>query len=560
MEENNKLRVIPLGGVEEIGLNCTVFEFKGQILIVDMGLGFPEEEMYGVDYVVPNPDYLNHRKAKIEGIVLTHGHLDHIGAIPYLIERLESPDIWGTEFTIELVRRKLEEFGLDQKAKLHVINENSHLKADSFELSFFRVNHSIPQAVGVVIKTPVATVVHTGDFKFDNSPVNEPVADYARMASIGAAGVDLMLSDSTNAMRKGHPISESEVAKNLKSLIEATRGRVIIATFSGLVGRLYQLVKIAEELDRKVAVAGYGMQQTFDIAKQIGYMEANPDVFIPLEKVNRYNDENVMILTTGSQGENNAALSRMASNEGYRNIEIKEGDTVVISAATIPGNNEDVQTLIDKLALKGAIVETSESVDFFTSGHGYQEDHKIMLNLIRPKYFMPVHGYQYFLQEHGRTAESVGINKDNIIIAKKGDFVQGNGEFGFKITGNTKVFPLLVSGTGVGDVGPAVLGERKQLGTSGVVVVNVLLNLEERSLAQDIEIMTKGFIYIKQSGELLTQLQQIVEEEANKALRRYYTSDRLAENIVQRLEKFIKERLKREPAIIPVVNSFDRKE
>lgn len=560
MHEKDDLRIIPLGGVEEVGLNCTVFEYKKQILVVDMGLGFPDGDMYGVDYVVPNPDYLIHRKHKIEGIVLTHGHLDHIGGIPFLIEKLDFPDIWGTEYTIALVKRKLEEAGLLKKAKLHIINEDSHLKADSFELSFFRVNHSIPQSVGIVIKTPAATVVHTGDFKFDNSPVNEPVTDYVRLAEIGEAGVDLLLSDSTNAMRKGHPVSETEVANNLKYLIENTKGRVIIATFSGLVGRLYQLIKIAESLDRKVAIAGYGMQQALEIAQEIGYINPNQDVFIPIEKVNRYNDENVMILTTGVQGEHNAALARMASNEGYRNISIKNGDTVVLSAATIPGNNSEVQNLMDKLSIKGAHVVASDTVDFFTSGHGYQEDHKIMLNLIKPNYFMPVHGYQYFLQEHARTALSVGVSAENILITQKGSVIEGNQQSGFSISNSIKAYPLLVSGSGVGDVGPAVLGERKQLGNSGMIIINILLDLESRSLAEEVSIITKGFVFVKTSGDLLEEIKKIAIEEVQKGLRRYYPPDRIGENIITLTKKLAKESIKREPVIVPIINTFNKKE
>lgn len=550
-----KLRIIPLGGVEEIGINCTAFEYKHQVVVVDMGLGFPEKDMYGVDYVIPNVDYLTNRKNKIEGIVITHGHLDHIGALPYTMERLGFPDIWGTEFTVELIRSKLEEHKLDHKVKLHVINENSHLNADNFSLSFFRVNHSIPQCVGVVIKTPAATAVHTGDFKFDNSPVNEPVADYARMAQIGEAGVDILLSDSTNSLRKGHPVSESEVADNLRQIVENAPGRVVVATFSGLVGRLYQLIKIAEQLDRKVAIAGYSMRKTIEIAKSIGYLETKHDTFVPIQKVNRYNDENIMILTTGSQGEANAALSRMAG-EGYKNIEIKKGDTVIISAGTIPGNDVDVQNLIDSLSAKDAIVHASEVVDFFTSGHGYQEDQKIMLNLIKPKYFMPVHGYQYFLKEHGRTAQTTGVPEENIIIPKRGSIVEGNAQSGFTITGNTKSYPLLVSGLGVGDVGAAVLAERKQLGHFGVLVINISLDMDKRELSKPIEVINKGFVYVKSSRDILEEIQKLAAEEVEKAMKRYYGQDRLGENIEKVVRKYVNAEIQRDPVILPIITSI----
>jgi ribonuclease J len=552
-DEIQTMRVIPLGGVEEIGINCTVVEYAGQLLVVDMGLGFPEEDMYGIDYIIPNVDYLLNRKDKIEGIVITHGHLDHIGALPYVLPKLGFPEVWGTQFTIELIKEKLQEFGILESARLRVINEHSHLASGDFRIRFFRVNHSIPQSVGVVIETPAGRIVHTGDFKFDNTPVNEPAADYAQLAKIGEQGVDLLLSDSTNSLKKGHPISESDVAKSLQQVISAASGRIFIASFSGLVGRLYQVIKIAEQLDKKVALAGYSMRKSLEIAKRIGYISPKQDVIVPLEKINRFNDDKVIILTTGSQGEENAALWKMAA-EGYQNVMLKQGDTVVISAGTIPGNDASVQALIDQISSKDAQILDSEHLDFFTSGHGYQEDQKIMLNLIKPKYFMPVHGFQYFLKEHGRTAQLVGVPEKHVIIAKRGSIVEGNSVQGFKISGSVKNYPVLVSGTGVGDVGSAVLRERKQIGDHGVLVIQALISQRERKLISGPSIFTRGFVFIKTSGDLLSEIKRIAERRIARGIERYSTADTISDEIEKRVSGFVNTQIKRDPAVIAIIN------
>lgn len=550
----SKLRIIPLGGVEEIGINCTVFEYNNRIMVVDVGLGFPEDNMYGVDYVVPNIDYLIKNANKIDGIIITHGHLDHIGALPYLLPKLDFPEVYGTEFTIELIKAKLEDHSLLNKAKLHVIKEDSVLKADQIQVEFFRVNHSIPQCVGLVIKTPVGNIVHTGDFKFDNSPVNEPVADYARIARIGEAGVDLMLADSTNALKKGHPVSESDVAASLSDIIERASGRVVIASFSGLVGRLYQVIKVAEKLGRKVAIAGYGMNQSFRIAQEIGYIKPKAGIIVPISNINRFSDNRVIIITTGAQGESNAALSRMASKEGYKNLFIKPKDTIVLSAATIPGNNKDVQVLTDLISSRGAKVIQSENFDLFTSGHGYQEDHKLMLNLVKPKFFMPVHGYQYFLRAHGQTAVQVGVKDTNIIISKRGSIIEGNKDSGFQIVGQIAAEPWLVSGSGVGEVGETLLAERQQLGNNGVVVIGAAIDAKTKRLLTEPSIYTKGFVFAKKREDLLSKLREIAKLELTKSLRDKISFSVIRERIEQKITAYVEKEIERTPIIITTIN------
>jgi len=552
--DQDNLKVIPLGGVEEIGINCTVYEYLSDIVVIDMGLGFPENEYYGIDYIVPDIKYLIQKQKNIKALVITHGHLDHIGALPYHLEPLGFPDIYATQFTIELIRTKIIEKGIEQQmnGRLHIIDTKSELKLGHFHISFFHVNHSIPQCVGVILRTPVGKVVHTGDFKFDNSPVNEPVADYAKIARLGEEDIDLLLSDSTNSLKKGHPVSESEVAKNLEDIIDRAEKRVIVATFSGLVGRLYQLLEIAKKLNKKVAIAGYSMNQTLRIAEEIGYIKIHQNLLVPFNKVQSVPPEKLMILTTGAQGEAEAGLSKMA-NEDYKGFTLHKGDTVILSAKTIAGNDRAVQNLIDSITRRGAQVRQIEEMDLFTSGHGYQEDQKIMLNLVKPKFFMPVHGYQYFLRAHGDTAKSVGVNESNIIISQRGSIIEGNNKSGFKITKKINCEPLLVSGSGVGDIGTVVLREREQLGSYGVVVITLLIDKFKKLVNQPF-VMTRGFVYVKNSQELLKEISIITEEIYNKASQNNNDVTFIREEISKDIGTLLYKETEREPMIISIIN------
>ncbi|MBL8014741.1 MAG: ribonuclease J [Candidatus Doudnabacteria bacterium] len=551
--ETQNLKIIPLGGVEEIGINCTVYQYKNEIVVVDVGAGFPDANMYGVDLLIPNFDYLVRNQSMIKGILITHGHLDHIGALKYVLPRIGFPTVYGSKFTIEMIRADMEEAGLTDKVKLEYIDENTNLQLGSFNAEFFRVNHSIPQCLGIYLTTPASKIVHTGDFKFDNSPVNEPVADYAKIARIGEKGVDVLLSDSTNATKKGYPLSENDVARGLEMIIERAKGRVFVASFSGLVGRLYQIMQIAERMQKKVAIAGYSMQQTLRIAQEIGYIKPKQGLLIPIQSINRYHDDRLIILTTGAQGESNAALYRMALGE-YKNVKIKQGDSVIISAGTIPGNNMAVQQLIEVISATGASVSQSEGVDFFTSGHGYQEDQKIMLNLTKPKYFMPVHGYQYFLREHGKTAVSVGVKAENIIIAKRGEIIEGSTAGGFTRGARIKSNPVLVSGTGVGDVGESVLQERQQLGNHGVIVIDINVNAEKKALMNEPFVVTRGFVYIPTSKDLLGEIRKLAENTLNKKLKETNEVAELRKELEDKIGYFVAKEIGRNPMILSVIS------
>jgi ribonuclease J len=549
------LKIIPLGGVEEIGINCTAYEYNNDIILVDLGLGFSEFDYYGIDAVVPDIKYLLPKKKKIKGIFVTHGHLDHIGAFPYLIEDLGLPHTYASKFTIEMIKQRLDEIpGLLPKMlnKLHVVEEKDVLKLGSFKLEFFHVNHSIPQCLGVCIQTPAARVVQTGDFKFDNTPINEPVTNFGKIVEFGKRGVDVLLADSTNSLKKGYPVSESDVARNLQDAIERAEGRVIVGTFSGLVGRLYQLIQIATKLNRKVAIAGFSMNKTLTLAQEIGYIKIPNGLLIQMKDVMRYDPAQVLILTTGAQGEPEAALSKMSA-EDYKGYQIQKGDKVIISAKTIPGNDRAVQLMVDNITRRGATVAQLDDLDLFTSGHGYQEDQKIMLNLVEPKFFMPVHGYQYFLRAHGETAVRVGVKRENIIIAQRGNVIEGNRFKGFKITKKFPCEPLIVSGSGVGDIGTVVLKEREQMANYGMMIISLMAD-KDRKLTRAPFVLTRGFVYVKKNQELLQYIADSVEKIYSNAIKEGLDNNAIKDAISNEIGKLVYKETEREPIIMTILN------
>lgn len=553
--QSGDLKIIPLGGVEEIGINCTAYEYNNDIILVDLGLGFSEFDYYGIDAVVPDIKYLVPKKKRIKGIFVTHGHLDHIGAFPYLIEDLGFPNTYGSKFTIEMIKQRIDEIPgllLKMQHKLHVVEEKDVLKLGSFKLEFFHVNHSIPQCLGVCIQTPNARVVQTGDFKFDNTPINEPVTNFGKIVEFGNRGVDVLLADSTNSLKKGYPVSESDVAKNLEDAIARADGRVIVGTFSGLVGRLYQLIEIARKTGRKVAIAGFSMNKTLTLAQEIGYIKIPQGLLIQMKDVLRYDPSQVLILTTGAQGEPEAALSKMAA-EDYKGYQIQKGDTVIISAKTIPGNDRAVQLMVDNITRRGAVVAQIDDLDLFTSGHGYQEDQKIMLNLVKPKHFMPVHGYQYFLRAHAETAVKVGIKRENIIIAQRGCIIEGNKFKGFKIVKKFPCEPLIVSGSGVGDIGTVVLKEREQMANYGMIIISLMAD-KERKLIRPPFVLTRGFVYVKKNQELIQYISDSVEKIYSESITNGLDNNAIKEALSSAIGKLVFKETEREPIIMTILN------
>lgn len=550
----NKLKVMLLGGAEEVGINATLIEQGNDIVVIDLGFGFPGSEMYGVDYLIPNVDYLKKNKSKIRGVVITHGHLDHIGAIPYVIEDMGFPTIYSSEFTIELIRMKLEEFGLLKKVKLVKVTTDKILNLGKLKVSFFRVNHNIPESMGIGVYTQQGLIVHTGDYKLDDTPVNEPVTEYGKICDMGEKGVLLALCDSTNSMKKGRSVSESEVTDVLDDVIKNAKGRVIAATFSSLVTRIHQLISIGIKYNRKIAISGRSMCQSVELARELGYIKADKKHFIDPKKAKNLDDKQVLFITTGSQGEDMAALARIARGE-HRDIGVKKGDTIVLSSSVIPGNAIAIQHLIDDLILQGADVVHQAILDVHAGGHGHKNDQKLMLNMLKPKFFMPIEGPQSFLREHVKTAISVGIKEKNTIIPRNGQFYEYDGS---KFVKGQKVpsDPILVSGRKIGPVETAVLKDRERLANNGMIVLGIDLD-EQGQLSEPIQITSRGFVYVKESWELIDKItakvESVIKDKTleNRKFNEEYRED-LKQKIVKRVGKFIRLETDRDPMILPV--------
>ncbi len=553
---NSSISVIPLGGVDGIGSNCTLIEYRNKIFIIDMGLGFPDGDMYGIDFLIPNIDYLKKNIHKIQGIFITHGHLDHIGALPYTVEALNYPKIYGSKFTLEVVKNNFQRHELDRIPELEIVDSTTNLVFEDVRVNFFRVNHSIPEALGIIVKTPEGNIVHTGDFKFDNSPTMEPVAEYDKIAQVGSQGVLALLSDSTNSFKPGHSLSEQQIMANLQNAIEAAKGRVIVATFASLVFRVIQLIEIAKRTNRKVAIAGRSMQKLLEVSQKMGYLGDLKQILIETRAVEKTPDNKVMVIATGAQGEEMAALSRII-NGTHQDISVHKGDTIILSASVIPGNDADVQHMVDELSIQGAIVyHTADDMDLHTSGHGHQEDQKIMINLVKPKYFIPAHGYQSFLYKHAQTAMSVGMKEKNIIIPRRGDVIKFS-KGGYEVIKNTiKTNPVLISGAGVGDIGEIVLSERQQLGNNGVVIYSAVISKSQNKLINNPSIYTKGFTYFNDNTELFEILNGIGQELISSALAECNQIKDLRDKLKDRFQRIIYKEMEREPLVLILLHEI----
>lgn len=549
------LKIIPLGGVEGIGFNSTIVEYKDSIFIIDMGLGFPEGDLYGIDYVIPNIEYLKKNKQKIKALIITHGHLDHIGAIPFVLRDIGNPKIIASGFAAEMIKNNLARNRVMENINLSLITPNCSFNFGEIRVSFFRVNHSIPESYGVVIKSPQGTMVHTGDFKFDNSPSLEPVADYNTIARIGSEGVLALLSDSTNSFITGHSKSEYYINDKLQDIIEMSKGRVLIATFSSLVTRIIELFDIAIRTNRKVAVIGRSMNKILEISDKLGYLGKRKRVLIPIEDIAKYPDKRLLIIATGAQGEEMAALPTILRDKNPL-VKIKKGDAVILSASVIPGNDVPVQNLIDELSMKGALVyHESDGMDLHTSGHGFQEDQKLMLNLIKPKYFIPVHGYQSFLYKHAQTAQNVGIDERNIIIPRNGQVIELTRQ-GYQVKTSIKCTPILVSGSGIGDIGEQVLHERQQLGNNGLVVISLIVDKSQAKVVNNIQIITKGFTFYKENSKLFEEIEDIAKEILQRELSYKTEIKEIKQVVIREVAKYINKVISREPTILVLINEI----
>lgn len=551
MAKEPKLSLIPLGGLGEIGKNMMAVRFGENILVIDCGLMFPEEEMLGIDVVIPDITFLLENREFVRGVVLTHGHEDHIGALPYVLRQLKVP-VYGTKLTLGLLNGKLKEQNLAGDVVLHTVKPRDNVQIGPFKVEFIRVSHSIPDAVAIAIHTPLGVVLHTGDFKLDQTPVDGQVTDFHRLAQLGEKGVLVLLSDSTNVERPGFTMSERYVGNTFDETFRQTTERIIIATFASNVHRLQQAIQTAHKHNRKVAIVGRSMVNVVNIAFELGYINIPNGVLIELDEANRLPRHKVVILTTGSQGEPMSALTRMAFSD-HRQVEIVPGDTIIISATPIPGNEKLVARIIDQLFKQGARVIYEKISGIHVSGHPSQEELKLMINLTRPKFFVPVHGEYRMLIKHAELAKDVGIAEDKVFVAENGqilDFTRRSGRIAGKVTAGK----VLVDGLGVGDVGNIVLRDRKQLSQDGILIVVVTLNRETGMLMAGPDIVSRGFVYVRESEGLLEEAKIKVKCALDKCFDRgAYEWSSIKSQIRDALGKFLYEKTRRRPMILPII-------
>lgn len=544
------VRVFALGGVGEIGKNMYIVETDEDIFMIDAGLMFPEDDMLGVDVVIPDISYIVQKKERFRAIILTHGHEDHIGALPYILRKVNVP-VYGTKLTLGLVEDHLKEKGLRKKSDLRLIDEDSRIKAGQIPISFFRVNHSIPDSVGVCIHSPQGVIVHTGDFKFDQTPVDGKFADIDKLSHIGKEGVLCLLSDSTNAERPGTSPSETSTGEGIKEVFQEAEGRIVITTFASNVHRIQQVIDAARQQQRKIAVVGHSMKKVIDIARDIGYLNCPDELFIDTDKVNDLDNNKVSILCTGSQGEPMSALTRMAKG-AHRQVTIESGDTVIIAANPIPGNEKSVSRIIDFLYQIGAEVVYGDR-NVHASGHGCQEELMLMLNLLKPTYFIPVHGEYRMQYAHGELAEKAGVDPDHIFLVDKGErieFVNGKA----KQVGKVPSGNVLIDGLGVGDVGNIVLRDRRLLSEDGILVVVVTLNKKNGGIVSGPDIISRGFVYVRESEELLEEANKKVSATLEKCMSENINEwSSLKSNIRDVLSRYLYEKTKRRPMILPII-------
>ncbi len=550
MAKKSKLMIIPLGGLNEIGKNLTVFSYGNDMILVDCGMAFPDEEMFGIDIVIPDFSFIIKNQDKIRGVVLTHGHEDHIGGLPYLLKEINVP-IFGTNLTLGLVQNKLKEHNLLSSTRLNRVMPGDTVNLGSFKIEFIRSNHSIPDAVILAIHTPLGVVIHTGDFKIDTTPIQGEMIDLARIGELGKRGVLALLSDSTNAERKGFTMSERVVGSTLESVFKSTKSRIIVATFASNVHRIQQIINAAVNNGRKIAVSGRSMINLIEVATELGYMKIPANTFIDIDDIKKYKPHQLTIITTGSQGEPMSALYRMAYSD-HKKVEIVKGDLVVISANPIPGNEKLVSNVINELYKKGAVVY-NDPASVHVSGHACQEELKIMLGLAKPRYFIPVHGEYKHLKTHADLGALMGIKNNNIFIMDIGKVLEITKDSA-KCVDTVQAGLVMVDGLGVGDVGNIVLRDRKHLAEDGLIVIVVTISSDTGSVIAGPDIISRGFVYVRESESLIEDIKLIAKKSLNNCEKnniRDWTT--LKNGMKARVSEYLYQETKRKPMILPVI-------
>ena len=549
--KKSNLKIIALGGLDEIGKNITIFEYEDEIVLVDCGLEFPDDDMLGVDIVIPDVTYLVRNKNKIKGLFVTHGHEDHIGAIPYILKQVTMP-IYTTRLTAKLIEHKLEEHRLLRTTDLNIVEQGQTINVGKISVEFIRSSHSIPDACMLAIHTPAGVVVHTGDFKVDYTPIDGQIIDFARLAELGTNGVLALLSDSTNSERKGYTLSEKSIGPVFDSLFEGCKKRIVVATFASNVHRVQQIVNSAVKFGRKIAVSGRSMINMINSARELNYIDAPDNLFIDIDNIKNYTDEQLVIMTTGSQGETMSALTRMAHGE-HRKVNLTGNDLVIISATPIPGNEKSVSRVINQLMKIGCEVVYSSLADVHVSGHACQEEQKLILSLVKPKYFLPVHGEFRQLMAHRETAIEMGIDKNNVFITSNGRVLEVN-ENEAKFTTSVPSGKVMVDGLGVGDVGSVVLRDRQHLSQDGLIVIVMSMDGQTGEFVSGPDVISRGFVYVRESENLMEDVKAFIKEEIDSMVERHIRDwSTIKSTLKDDVRDFIFNKTKRNPMILPII-------
>lgn len=551
MEETQKLKVIPLGGLGEIGKNMTAIEYDDELIVIDCGIAFPDEDMYGVDLIIPDISYLIENESKLKGIFITHGHEDHIGAIPFILKQVNIP-IYGTRLTIGLIENKLKEHGLLATTSLNIIKPRESAKFNHLEVEFIRNTHSIADSCSLAIHTPVGIIFHTGDFKVDLTPIDNEPMDFERISELAKEGILLLMSDSTNVERKGYTMSERAISETFTKLFEHATGRIIVATFASNIHRMQQIIDASKRYNRKVAFSGRSMENISKVATELGYLHIDDDQLVNIHNINSVADDELTLIVTGSQGEPMGALARIAFSN-HRHIKLKPNDLFIISASPIPGNDKLIGRVINELYRKGCNVIYKDLEAVHVSGHACQEELKLILRLTHPKFFMPVHGEYRHLVHHKNLAEKVGIPKDNIVVLSTGQVLELT-PHSAEVNGRVRTGAIFVDGIGVGDVGNVVLRDRRMLAEGGMLIVVATIDKESKTLVSEPYIVTRGFVYVKESEDLMNEVKQITQTEIEMLLENETNEILMMKNRIKKaLERYLYEKTKRRPSIFPII-------